>query len=138
VAALLRNEIHAYLVGSDTAVEVARENKEIDILAFLNTDDSERKDAPEVRSLEEMAVPNGAEIGEVSGSNVRGFFVPSDVPADRVATLQQIFKAALNDPQVVADVAAAGYRISYGEPQTMADAVKVTGDVYAKYQDQLS
>ena len=69
-----------------------------------------------------------AEFISAEASFGRAFFLPPNVPADRVALLRKAFEATIKDPELIADAKKKNLPL---EPTSWEELTKLTGKVIA-------
>lgn len=136
--ALIRDEVDGTGSGLDSMgnAKGVTQNKlkvighlgQLDDPIMANSTDMVKAMSSKLRPLMElMAAPQVA---------ARPFFLPPEVPADRVALLRTAFKKAVDDPKLVAEVKKAGMPLRYVSPQQMEklydSALKVPDDIVKK------
>jgi tripartite-type tricarboxylate transporter receptor subunit TctC len=120
--------------GSWLSVELALpdeiKTKKIKPLVFASIErDPGNKDVPTLAELvTDPKAKQAAEFISAEASFGRAFFMPPNVPADRVAIIRRAFDAALKDPELIADAKKKNLPL---EPIGWEELTKVTAKVIA-------
>ena len=61
-----------------------------------------------------------------------GIFVPKGTPAEVVQTLHDAFKAALDDPEVIAGYESAGVVVNYADGETFAKEIETENTAFGE------
>ena len=120
--------------GSWLSVELALpdeiKTKKIKPIVFASLDrDPGNKDTPTLSELvTDPQAKQAAEFISAEASFGRAFFLPPNVPADRVALLRKAFEATIKDPELIADAKKKNLPL---EPTSWEELTKLTGKVIA-------
>jgi tripartite-type tricarboxylate transporter receptor subunit TctC len=135
--AMQRGEIEAR-GGSWVSVELAAPQfiaeKKLKPVVFASLErDAGNKDVPTLAEfVTDPKAKQAAEFISAEASFGRAFFLPPNVPADRVALLRAAFQAALKDPALLADAKKKKLPIT---PTTAEDLARITAKVIATPKD---
>ena len=122
--AVLRGEVDG-MSGSYSSVRDLIDNGELDVFAKLGNA-RELADVDDLRNFLEGDALSLAQVQMASRVASRPFMTGPGVPQDRVEILQQAFKAALEDPALLADAEKADRPIDYVGPEEMMDLYEGT------------
>ncbi len=104
--------------------------KKIKPIVFASLDrDPGNKDVPTLAELvTDPQARQAAEFISAEASFGRAFFLPPNVPADRVALLRKAFEAVIKDPELIADAKKKNLPL---EPTSWEELTRVTAKVIA-------
>jgi tripartite-type tricarboxylate transporter receptor subunit TctC len=121
--ALLSNAVQLYFDGTATAVENWRAGK---VKVLGPATDKRLAVMPDVPTLEEQGVPGVNIVGW------QGLFAPGGMPPALAERIAEVFRNALNSPDVVQNIVSLGNEVSGAGPQEYARIVRHDYDRWGK------
>ncbi|MDH3242522.1 MAG: tripartite tricarboxylate transporter substrate-binding protein [Alphaproteobacteria bacterium] len=138
VLAISRGDVHGTSGGAESMMGPAKEAG-LRFIAYLGNAHPKLKGVPDVRTgLTADARALAALIAAPMAAG-RPFLTTPDVPADRLAALRAAFKAAMEDPKLLAEANKAKRTITWTDPKVMeevyADIMNASDAVIAQFKE---
>lgn len=135
IASMLREELEVYFVTLPTAIQQAKANPELSVIAATAAEVPENVEVP---TLTELGIANADEIANAAGGSRRIFIGPPDMDENAAAALRSAFEQALTDSDCVQESEEAGYPITYAPADEAEQSLEQGFDLIESSRDILT